>query len=128
MLDDPAAKSEAGGEAGSTGAFYIIKPGEKAGEIIGHAALDGRASGRPTIYNGKIYMQTTRHVYALASKENNRAWQPKLRPPPGLTGSGHRSNHPVRSAASGPDKKPRSAFDPWMPMASLWTRLRMSAA
>ncbi len=71
MLDDPASKGEAGSEAGSTGAFYIIKPGERAGEIINHAALDGRCFGTPTIYNGKIYMQTTRHLYAFGNKGKN---------------------------------------------------------
>src|SRR4051812_29248576 len=71
MLDDPASKGQEGSEAGSTGAFYIIKPGDRAGEIISHAALDGRCFGTPTIYNGKIYMQTTRHLYAFGAKGNN---------------------------------------------------------
>jgi len=71
MLDDPQSKTEAGGEAGTTGAFYIIKPGERAGEIISHVALDGRCFATPTLYNGKIYMQTTRHLYAFGNKGGN---------------------------------------------------------
>lgn len=71
MLDDPATKTEAGGEAGTTGAFYVIKPGDRAGEIINHVALDGRCFGTPTLYNGKIYMQTTRHLYAFGNKGGN---------------------------------------------------------
>ena len=62
MLDDPQSKSE-GGEAGATGAFYIIEPGEKSGKILSHVALDGRCFGSPTAYNGKIYLQTTRKFY-----------------------------------------------------------------
>jgi len=70
MLDDPQSKSE-GGEAGTTGAFYIIKPGEKSGEILSHVALDGRCFGSPTAYNGKIYLQTTKHLYCWGTKGNN---------------------------------------------------------
>jgi outer membrane protein assembly factor BamB len=69
MLDDPATKSETG-EAGTTGAFYIIKPGEKP-EILTHIALDGRCFGSPAAYNGKVYMQTTRHLYCFGKKGNN---------------------------------------------------------
>lgn len=69
MLDDPASKA-AGGEAGTTGAFYIIKPGDKP-EILSHIALDGRCFGTPTAYNGKVYIQTTRHVYCFGKKGNN---------------------------------------------------------
>lgn len=69
ILEDPATKA-ATGEAGTTGAFYVIKPGEKP-EIISHVALDGRCFGTPTAYNGKIYMQTTRHLYCFGKKGNN---------------------------------------------------------
>jgi outer membrane protein assembly factor BamB len=69
ILDDPATKASTG-EAGTTGAFYIIKPGAKP-EIISHVALDGRCFGTPTAYNGKIYMQTTRHLYCFGTKGNN---------------------------------------------------------
>src|SRR5436190_11638456 len=69
MLDDPTTKSETG-EAGSTGAFYVVKTGDKP-EILSHAALDGRCFGSPTACNGKVYMQTTRHLYCLGKKGNN---------------------------------------------------------
>jgi outer membrane protein assembly factor BamB len=70
MLDDPAAKAESG-EAGTTGAFYIIKPGDKAGEILCHIQLDGRCFGTPTAYNGKVYVQTTRRLYCFGRRGNN---------------------------------------------------------
>jgi len=69
ILEDPATKATTG-EAGTTGAFYIIKPGTKP-EIISHVALDGRCFGSPTAYNGKIYVQTTRHLYCFGKKGNN---------------------------------------------------------
>ncbi len=68
MLEDPS-KSE--GEAGTTGAFYIIKPGEKSGEILSQVALDGKCFGSPTAWNGKIYLQTTRKLYCWGAKGNN---------------------------------------------------------
>jgi outer membrane protein assembly factor BamB len=69
MLDDPATKTETG-EAGTTGAFYIIKPGDKP-EILTHISLDGRCFGSPAAYNGKLYMQTTRHLYCFGKKGDN---------------------------------------------------------
>jgi outer membrane protein assembly factor BamB len=69
MLDDPATKSETG-EAGSTGAFYVIKPGDKP-QILSHIALDGRCFGTPSAYNGKVYVQTTRHLYCFGKHGNN---------------------------------------------------------
>jgi outer membrane protein assembly factor BamB len=69
MLDDPATKAETG-EAGTTGALYIIKPGEKP-EILSHISLDGRCFGSPTPANGKIYIQTTRHLYCFGKKGNS---------------------------------------------------------
>lgn len=71
MLDDPGSKTEAGSEAGTKGAFYIIKPTPTKGEIITHAALDGRCFGSPTVYNGKIYIQTASKLYCFGKAGNN---------------------------------------------------------
>src|SRR5437016_5227012 len=78
MLDDPATKADTG-EAGTTGAFYVVKPGEKP-EILSHTALDGRCFGTPTAYNGKVYMQTTRHLYCFGKKGNNPGLPPEPAP------------------------------------------------
>jgi outer membrane protein assembly factor BamB len=82
MLDDPETKAESG-EAGTTGAFYVVKPGERP-EILNHIALDGRCFGTPSAYNGKIYLQTTRHVYCFGKPGNNPglASEPKEEPWP----------------------------------------------
>ena len=90
MLDDPGTKSDGSGEAGSRGAFYIIKPGDKAGEILDHAVLDGRCFGTPVAYNGKIYVQTTRYLYAFGRKGNN----------PGLPAEMAAEPQPARGPAS----------------------------
>jgi outer membrane protein assembly factor BamB len=78
MLDDPATKTDSG-EAGTTGAFYIIKPGDQP-QILSHMALDGRCFGAPTAYNGKIYVQTTRHLYCFGKKGNNSGLPPEPKP------------------------------------------------
>jgi outer membrane protein assembly factor BamB len=70
ILDDPDAKAD-GGEAGTKGGLYIIKPTDRDGEIIAHVALDGRCFGTLTPYNGKVYIQTTRHLYCFGKPGKN---------------------------------------------------------
>ena len=71
MLDDPAGKGTGeGAEAGSKGALYIIKPGDQP-EILQHVELEGRCFGTPVAYNGKLYMQTTKHLYCWGKPGNN---------------------------------------------------------
>lgn len=77
MLDDPAAKTESGSEAGTKGAFYVIKPGDSKGEILSHVSLDGRCFGTPTAYNGKIYVQTAQKIYCFGKKGNNPGLPPE---------------------------------------------------
>lgn len=72
MLDNPAGKGGGeGSEAGTSGAFYIIKPGGKDAEILTHIALNGRCFGTPVAYNGKIYLQTDKQIYCWGRKGNN---------------------------------------------------------
>lgn len=70
LLDNPAGKAEGEGEAGTTGAFYIIKPGDKP-EVLTHLELDGRCFGSPIAWNGKVYVQTTRKLYCFGKADNN---------------------------------------------------------
>lgn len=71
ILDDPETKASGEADAGTKGAFYIIKPGDSQGQILCHAVLDGRCFGTPVAYNGKIYLQTTRHLYCWGKPGNN---------------------------------------------------------
>ena len=71
MLDDPAAKGTGeGAEAGAKGALYIIKPGDQP-EILQHTELAGRCFGTPVAYNGKLYLQTTKHLYCWGKGGNS---------------------------------------------------------
>jgi len=82
MLDNPGGKG--GGdssEAGSSGAFYIIKPGDQP-EILQHAELSGRCFGTPVAYNGKLYMQTTKHLYCWGKKGNSPGLAAEIKPEP----------------------------------------------
>jgi len=80
MLDDPGTKTDGGGEAGTAGAFYIIKPGDKEGEVLTHIAVDGRCFGSPAAYNGKVYLQTTRKIYCFGKKGDNPGLPPEAAP------------------------------------------------
>ncbi|HZR21382.1 MAG TPA: PQQ-binding-like beta-propeller repeat protein [Verrucomicrobiae bacterium] len=71
ILDDPETKSSGEADAGTKGAFYIIKPEEHEGKILCHAVLDGRCFGTPTAYNGKLYLQTARHLYCWGKQGDN---------------------------------------------------------
>ncbi|MEK7780273.1 MAG: PQQ-binding-like beta-propeller repeat protein [Verrucomicrobiota bacterium] len=71
MLDNPGGKGTGdAASAGSKGAFYIIKPGDQP-EILQHAELDGNCFGTPVAYNGKLYVQTEKYLYAWGKKGNN---------------------------------------------------------
>lgn len=56
---------------GSKGGFYVIRPGDQRGEILSQTALEGRCFGSPAAYNGKVYVQTSRKLYAFGKKGNN---------------------------------------------------------
>jgi outer membrane protein assembly factor BamB len=71
MLDDPGSKKEGESEAGTKGAFYIIKDNGTTGEILQHASVDGRCFGSPVAYNGKVYLQTTKKLYCWGKPGNN---------------------------------------------------------
>jgi outer membrane protein assembly factor BamB len=71
MLDDPESKATGEAEAGTAGAFYIIQPGEKEGRVLCHAVLEGRCFGTPVAYNGRLYLQTTRHLYCWGKRGDN---------------------------------------------------------
>jgi outer membrane protein assembly factor BamB len=78
ILDDPATKTVGQSEAGTKGGFYIIKPTDTEGEILCHAELDGRCFGTPVAYNGKLYLQTARHLYCWGRKGNNPGCPPPI--------------------------------------------------
>ena len=88
MLENPAGEggAEAGG-TGSHGAFYVIQPGRAEAKMLSHAVLDGKCFATPSIYNGKLYVQTTKKLYCFgqAGKSRGLAKAPKSKrwPKPG---------------------------------------------
>lgn len=56
------------GHDGGDGELFVIKPGEKDGEILSRTMLRGKAFGSPIGYNGKIYIQTDKKLYAFGKK------------------------------------------------------------
>jgi outer membrane protein assembly factor BamB len=78
MLDDPESKATGEAEAGTAGALYIIEPGEKEGRVLCHAVLEGRCFGTPVAYNGRLYLQTTRHLYCWGKRGDNAGCPPAV--------------------------------------------------
>jgi hypothetical protein len=60
-----------GTEGGGNGELFVIKPGAKGGEILSRTILDGRCYGSPIGYNGKVYLQTDKKLYAFGKKGPN---------------------------------------------------------
>lgn len=56
---------------GGSGELYIFKPGEKEPELLSRTRLVGRCFGSPVGYNGKIYLQTDKKLYAFGKKGDN---------------------------------------------------------
>ncbi|MEC8989489.1 MAG: PQQ-binding-like beta-propeller repeat protein, partial [Verrucomicrobiota bacterium] len=88
MLENPAGEGGAKEEGtGLHGAFYVIQPGRDEAKVLSHAVLDGRCFATPSIYNGKVYLQTTKKLYCFgkAGKSRGLAKAPKAKrwPKPG---------------------------------------------
>lgn len=66
MLEDPESEG-----AGANGAFYVIKPDPSDFKVLSKVQLEGRCFGSPTIYNGKIYVQTTKKLYCFGKQGDN---------------------------------------------------------
>jgi outer membrane protein assembly factor BamB len=68
--NDPNAAA-GGGEAGTTGDLFVIKPGQDGCEIVSQAQLQGKCFGSPIGFNGKVYIQTDRKLYCFGKAGNN---------------------------------------------------------
>ena len=53
------------------GELYIFKPGEKDAEVLSRTKLTGRCFGSPIAYNGKLYVQTDKMLYAFGKTGDN---------------------------------------------------------
>ncbi|MEO6787903.1 MAG: PQQ-binding-like beta-propeller repeat protein [Chthoniobacteraceae bacterium] len=74
------------------GELYIFKPGEKDAEVLSRTKLTGRCFGSPIGYNGKIYIQTDKKLYAFGKKGDNASaknvvWKDEGWPEAGKTGA-----------------------------------------
>jgi outer membrane protein assembly factor BamB len=64
-------EAAAGAEGGGNGELFVIKPSEKGGEVLSRTVLEGRCYGSPIAYNGKVYVQTEKKLYAFGKKGSN---------------------------------------------------------
>jgi outer membrane protein assembly factor BamB len=57
--------------------LYVIRPGEKGGDILSHTPLEGEALGAPAVWNGRIYVHTTKKLYCFGSEKGNKELPPE---------------------------------------------------
>ena len=69
ILQDPTAGEQSDESVGGHGAFYIIKPSDTDGKILAKLTLEGKCYAAPAVYNGRVYVQTTRHLYCFGDKK-----------------------------------------------------------
>ena len=70
--------AEAGGTGGS-GELFVIKPSRAKCEIVSRTVLDGKCYGSPIGYNGKLYIQTEKKLYAFGKAGNNPGLPPQAK-------------------------------------------------
>lgn len=58
-------------EGGGNGELFVIKPSDKGPEILSRTVLEGRCYGSPIAYNGKLYVQTDKKLYAFGKAGDN---------------------------------------------------------
>ena len=56
---------------GGSGELFVLKPSDTGVEIVSRTLLDGKCFGSPVAYNGKIYIQTDKKLYAFGKKGDN---------------------------------------------------------
>lgn len=61
------------GNDGGSGELFVIKPDDKGCEILSRTILDGKCFGSPVGYNGKVYIQTDKKLYAFGKKGASKA-------------------------------------------------------
>jgi outer membrane protein assembly factor BamB len=75
--EEAAKKAAEAGEAGGSGELFVIKPSREKGEILSRTVLDGKCFGSPIGYNGKLYVQTDKKLYAFGKAGNNPGLPPQ---------------------------------------------------
>ncbi len=51
------------------GWFFIVKPGDKAGEVLHKVKLEGACIGSASVWNGRIYVHTSKKLYCFGKRE-----------------------------------------------------------
>lgn len=69
--EEAAKKAAESGEAGGAGELFVINPSREKCEILSRTLLEGKCFGSPIGYNGKLYLQTDKKLYAFGKAGNN---------------------------------------------------------
>jgi len=72
ILDSREGKDQgSSGEAGMKGGFYVLNDRGASVEQLSYVELEGKCYGSPSAYNGKVYLQTARKLYAFGKAGKN---------------------------------------------------------
>lgn len=55
------------------GMFYILRPSDSGAEVLCQLQLEGNCLGAPAVWNGKVYVHTTKRLYCFGTKGNSKA-------------------------------------------------------
>ncbi len=61
----------------NNGSFYIIRPGDRAAEILDREELEGNCLGQPAVANGRLYVHTTEQLYCFGTGKGAPAGSPR---------------------------------------------------
>jgi outer membrane protein assembly factor BamB len=70
------AQAAEGGETGTRGEFFVIKPRQDGCDILSRTEVEGKCFGSPVAYNGKVYLQTDRKLYCFGAPGPNSGLPP----------------------------------------------------
>ncbi len=84
------AAKAADADAGANGDLFVLRPGPDGAEVVSRTQLTGRCFGSPIGYNGKVYIQTDKKLYAFGKKGAN----------PGLAAAPTPAEWPAAGAAT----------------------------
>ena len=107
------------------GTFFIVRPGDTGAEVLSQVQLDGYCLGAPTVYEGRIFLFTTKKFYCIGNKERAGEKPPRRRKKPKRPSPDRRPScrsSPAKSCCS-PVGRRTSRCAAWMRTAWLSPRM-----
>ncbi|MBI3922942.1 MAG: PQQ-binding-like beta-propeller repeat protein [Armatimonadetes bacterium] len=65
--------------------FYILRPSDAGAEVLAQVQLEGNCLGAPAVWNGRVYVHTTKKLYCFGARGSNGSLPKPLPPEPRST-------------------------------------------